>query len=248
MNLLMIDDRGELLTGDVVRRRMSFAAVHSTDEFSAYVVKNMGFIALDLYGRSCQIRCRPSILSQPSLERLAAWLASAPADRFALCPAHGAQIVDCRVHRSFHNARFSQHVDLRLGHGEDTGLGQNERKRDLFRNKAERILCQLVARANIFVSQGDIGGDVRRREQWLAPYVRVDPTAGKRILKEVVDPRLERHIFARAAKLQIAKAVVDTLQLDDDSDEGVARFASAISGHRVQHWILSPRNAPAGSS
>ena len=85
MNLLMIDDRGELLTGDVVRRRMSFAAVHSTDEFSAYVVKNMGFIALDLYGRSCQIRCRPSILSQPSLERLAAWLASAPADRFALC-------------------------------------------------------------------------------------------------------------------------------------------------------------------
>lgn len=80
-SLLIFDDLGNLWDGGSSHLRASFGANQTHDEFSAYVVKNMGFIAINIYGRSCEIRLRPSLLKQSAFSALRAWLCKRSYDR-----------------------------------------------------------------------------------------------------------------------------------------------------------------------
>ncbi len=80
-DLLIFDDLGTLWDGGSTRLRASFGADQTHEEFSAYVVKNMGFIAINIYGRSCEIRLRPSLLKQLAFTALCEWLAKRTFDR-----------------------------------------------------------------------------------------------------------------------------------------------------------------------
>ena len=73
-NLILFDDLGNLWDGGSSRLRASFGADQTHDEFSSYVVKNMGFIAVNTYGRSCEIRLRPRLIGNLAMEGLRAWL------------------------------------------------------------------------------------------------------------------------------------------------------------------------------
>ncbi|MEL6299065.1 MAG: hypothetical protein AAFQ45_10895 [Pseudomonadota bacterium] len=84
MRLLIIDDQGELWGESSSVIRTSFASSYADDGFSAYLVKNLGFAALDIYGRSCQVRVRPAITTQATFETLIGWVASNDYQRVAL--------------------------------------------------------------------------------------------------------------------------------------------------------------------
>lgn len=69
-NLTLFDDLGTHWDGGSPRLRNSFGSPVSNEEFSTYVVKNMGFIAVHGYGRSCEIRLRPNIVSPAAFAAL----------------------------------------------------------------------------------------------------------------------------------------------------------------------------------
>ncbi len=73
-NLLLFDDLGKIWDGGSPQLRASFGAPQSHVEFSTYVVKNMGFVAVNLYGRSCEIRLRPRLVTPHSFASLRQWL------------------------------------------------------------------------------------------------------------------------------------------------------------------------------
>ncbi|MEQ1611673.1 MAG: hypothetical protein ABL904_02890 [Hyphomicrobiaceae bacterium] len=74
VNLVLFDDLGTHWDGGSPRLRNSFGSPVSNDEFSTYVVKNMGFIAVHGYGRSCEIRLRPSLVSPAAFAALQHYL------------------------------------------------------------------------------------------------------------------------------------------------------------------------------
>ncbi len=76
VNLVLFDDLGTHWDGGSPRLRNSFGSPVSNDEFSTYVVKNMGFIAVHGYGRSCEIRLRPSLVSPAAFAALQHYLKS----------------------------------------------------------------------------------------------------------------------------------------------------------------------------
>jgi len=84
VRLLIVDERGELWseTSNVIRT--SFASAYAEDGFSAYLVKNLGFAAIDIYGNSCQLRIRPAITTQATFETVIGWLSSNAYKRTAL--------------------------------------------------------------------------------------------------------------------------------------------------------------------
>ena len=69
-NLTLFDDLGTHWDGGSPRLRNSFGSPVSNEEFSTYVVKNMGFIAVHGYGRSCEIRLRPNIVTPAAFAAL----------------------------------------------------------------------------------------------------------------------------------------------------------------------------------
>ena len=62
MSLLLIDDQGEIWDGQSRKLRQSFGSPYSGGEFSDYAVANLGFVALNVYGGSCQVRPRCTAL------------------------------------------------------------------------------------------------------------------------------------------------------------------------------------------
>jgi hypothetical protein len=72
--LVIIDDLGHVWDGGDPRLRTAFGSTASSDEFSTYVVKNMGFIAVHGYGRSCEIRLRPQVVTVAAFSTLKDWL------------------------------------------------------------------------------------------------------------------------------------------------------------------------------
>ena len=63
MALLLIDDQGHLWDGASRTLRASFDSPYSGGEFSDYAVTNLGFVAANAYGGSCQIRLRPNFVT-----------------------------------------------------------------------------------------------------------------------------------------------------------------------------------------
>lgn len=84
MALLLIDDQGHLWDGASRTLRASFDSPYSGGEFSDYAVTNLGFIAANAYGGSCQIRLRPDFVSQGAHNSLTHWLSSGRIDRIVL--------------------------------------------------------------------------------------------------------------------------------------------------------------------
>lgn len=80
-NLLLFDDVGNLWDGGSPRLRKTFGSTASDDDFSTYVVKNMGFVAVHGYGRSCEIRLRPRLVTAAAFTGLANWVRSHKFDR-----------------------------------------------------------------------------------------------------------------------------------------------------------------------
>ena len=84
MALLLIDDQGHLWDGASRTLRASFDSPYSGGEFSDYAVTNLGFIAANAYGGSCQIRLRPNFVSESAHKSLTHWLSSGRIDRIVL--------------------------------------------------------------------------------------------------------------------------------------------------------------------
>lgn len=74
MSLLMIDDQGEIWRGDSRQLRVAFDSPYSGGEFCEYAVKNLGFVAINLYGLSCQVRLRPKFVGEKTFKALRDWL------------------------------------------------------------------------------------------------------------------------------------------------------------------------------
>ncbi len=84
MSLLLIDDQGEFWDGQSRRLREAFDSPYSGGEFSDYTVANLGFIAINSYGASCQVRLRPSVVTDASMRALRQWLARSQAERVVI--------------------------------------------------------------------------------------------------------------------------------------------------------------------
>ncbi len=84
MALLLIDDQGQIWDGASRTLRSSFDSPYSGGEFSDYAVTNLGFIATNAYGGSCQIRLRPSFVAPEAMRSLLHWLSSGRIDRIVL--------------------------------------------------------------------------------------------------------------------------------------------------------------------
>jgi hypothetical protein len=74
MSLLLIDDQGELWDGQSRRLRTAFDSPYSGGEFIAYAVANLGFVAINIYGASCQVRLRPAFVADATHASLNQWL------------------------------------------------------------------------------------------------------------------------------------------------------------------------------
>jgi hypothetical protein len=81
VSVLLIDDKGDLWGNASIQLRQSFGPSSSDDDLASYLVKNLGFIAVNVYDRSCQIRVRPSIVAPPSVNALIYWLSGRKFDR-----------------------------------------------------------------------------------------------------------------------------------------------------------------------
>ena len=84
MSTILLDDRGELWTNAEIRLKQAFASTCPDEEVVGYLVRNMGFVAIDAYGRSCQFRLRPSTLSVRTFDSLITWLSQHRYQRFVM--------------------------------------------------------------------------------------------------------------------------------------------------------------------
>jgi len=84
MTLLLIDDQGTPWNGASRELRAAFDSPYSGGEFAEYAVINLGFVAVNSYGNSCQVRIRPSVVSKTALATLATRLASTKVERVVL--------------------------------------------------------------------------------------------------------------------------------------------------------------------
>lgn len=84
MLLLLIDDQGEIWRGESRKLRDAFDSPFSGGEFVEYAIKNLGFIAVNVYGASCQVRLRPKFLGDLARETLRRWLHDRRVERIVL--------------------------------------------------------------------------------------------------------------------------------------------------------------------
>ncbi|MEO1709514.1 MAG: hypothetical protein AAFR70_04550 [Pseudomonadota bacterium] len=84
MRGILIDDRGEFWSEAAPILRMSFAPSRSSDGLAAYLVRNLGFCAIDAFGHSCQVRFRPDLTTAETVETVDRWLRSNKYERIAL--------------------------------------------------------------------------------------------------------------------------------------------------------------------
>lgn len=90
MSLLLIDDQGELWRGESRQLRAAFDSPLSGGEFVEYAVKNLGFIAMNVYGRSIQVRLRPGFVTAKAIAGLRGWLENATVERMVMSRFEGA--------------------------------------------------------------------------------------------------------------------------------------------------------------
>lgn len=84
MAQLLIDDQGEIWDGHSRRLREAFDSPYSGGEFSDYAIANMGFVALNVFGSSAQVRLRPSFVGDKTHLALKQWLDKCNYERVVL--------------------------------------------------------------------------------------------------------------------------------------------------------------------
>ncbi len=84
MSLLLIDDQGELWRGESRQLRVAFDSPYSGGEFVEYAVKNLGFVAINVFGASCQARLRPGFVTERATKALLEWLARSRLERMVV--------------------------------------------------------------------------------------------------------------------------------------------------------------------
>jgi hypothetical protein len=84
MSLLLIDDQGELWRGDSRQLRIAFDSPYSGGEFVEYAVKNLGFVAINVFGASCQARLRPGFVTERASKTLLEWLTRSRLERMVV--------------------------------------------------------------------------------------------------------------------------------------------------------------------
>ena len=84
MSLLLVDDQGEVWDGQSRKLRHAFDSPYSGGEFSEYAVANLGFVALNTYGTSCQVRLRPATVSDRTFRSVCNWLHTSRSERVVL--------------------------------------------------------------------------------------------------------------------------------------------------------------------
>jgi hypothetical protein len=84
MSLLLIDDQGQFWRGESRQLRAAYDSPYSGGEFVEYAVKNLGFVAINVYGASCQLRLRPNFIGIRVVEALRDWLSATKIERVVL--------------------------------------------------------------------------------------------------------------------------------------------------------------------
>jgi len=84
MLLLLVDDQGEIWRGDSRQLRAAFDSPYSGGEFIEYAVKNLGFIAINVFGASCQARLRPDLVTERAALSLLEWITTTRLDRMVV--------------------------------------------------------------------------------------------------------------------------------------------------------------------
>jgi hypothetical protein len=80
----LIDDQGHLHDPLSARLRVSLNAVHLAQEFPDYVLRNLGFIALQDTNGAAHLKLRPSVVSPVAFAALMYWLADKKPQRIML--------------------------------------------------------------------------------------------------------------------------------------------------------------------
>lgn len=81
MSVILIDDAGIEWPGTSRRLREAFGSPHSGSEFVDYAITNLGFVGIDNFGASCQLRLRPSLISEACWRGVRKWLRRARLER-----------------------------------------------------------------------------------------------------------------------------------------------------------------------
>jgi hypothetical protein len=76
-----IDDSGSLWESGSLRLRLELTATQLGEQFSDYVVKNLGFVRLSRQRTSATVHFRPETVSRLALVRLLSWLADEKPER-----------------------------------------------------------------------------------------------------------------------------------------------------------------------
>lgn len=84
LSLVLIDDQGTCWNGHSRELRAAFDSPYSGGEFVDYAVINLGFIAINVYGNSFQLRLRPSLVKPRAVTALANRLEAARVERVVL--------------------------------------------------------------------------------------------------------------------------------------------------------------------
>jgi hypothetical protein len=84
VHLLLIDDFGELRSDRSEVVRTSFASTYISGRVSNYLVKNLGFAAINFFGSSCEVRLRPAIATDRCLASLMRFLLIRRIERIVL--------------------------------------------------------------------------------------------------------------------------------------------------------------------
>lgn len=84
MNTILIDDRGDVWANASLRLRDAFAPTCSDDEYCDYLIRNLGFVSVSVFGRSCQFKLHPAVLTSNTLDSLIHWLATRQFDRYVM--------------------------------------------------------------------------------------------------------------------------------------------------------------------
>lgn len=84
MMQLLVDDEGKTWHSSSRTLRDAFDSPFSGGEFIEYSVKNLGFVAINGYGQSCEVRLRPGFVSDKAILALGKWLSDSHIQRVAL--------------------------------------------------------------------------------------------------------------------------------------------------------------------
>ncbi len=84
MKALVFDDLGNRWTSANMAFEEAFSVPKSQDNLTKYAVKPLGFVAIDMFGPSVQIRCALAVVAEPALAAAFDWLSERKFERIAI--------------------------------------------------------------------------------------------------------------------------------------------------------------------